>query len=73
MANRSTPDSGGGQFFLVFGDTGLPPSYTVFGTMDASTIRILRGVGAKGHNDEYGDGTGRPNQPVVFEKITVRR
>jgi peptidyl-prolyl cis-trans isomerase B (cyclophilin B) len=72
MAKRQLPNSGGGQFFLVFGDTGLDPDYTVFGKMDASTIRILQGVGAKGHDNSYGDGTGRPNQRVVFQDVVVR-
>jgi len=72
MANTGAPNTGGGQFFLVFGDMSLPPSYTVFGKMDASTIRILQDVAAKGHNDEYGDGTGRPNEPVTFEDVVIR-
>ena len=34
MAKTSQPDSGGSQFFLVFGDVQVPPEYTVFGSID---------------------------------------
>lgn len=71
MAKRAEPDSGGGQFFLVFGDTGLPPEYTVFGTFDEATIQRLEAVGAAGHDDRYGDGTGFPTEKVVFESVRV--
>ena len=33
MANAG-PDTNGSQFFLVYEDTELPPSYTTFGTID---------------------------------------
>lgn len=35
MANTGTPNSGGGQWFVITGDNGttLPPSYTVLGTV----------------------------------------
>ena len=32
MANSGQPHTGGSQFFLVYGDSQLPPDYTVFGT-----------------------------------------
>lgn len=31
MANTGAAESGGSQFFIVLGDSGLPPDYTVFG------------------------------------------
>jgi len=70
MANAGA-NTNGSQFFLVFGDTQLDPNYTVFGHFDEATIQILAGVGAAGHDDAWGDGTGRPNTPVTFQKITI--
>lgn len=71
MAKRQAPDSGGGQFFLVFGDTELPPQYTVFGSFDSDSIAVLEKVAQDGHDDAYGDGTGAPTQEVTFSSVTV--
>jgi peptidyl-prolyl cis-trans isomerase B (cyclophilin B) len=38
----------GSQFFMVFGDSQLPPSYTIFGTVDATGLQTLDRVGAAG-------------------------
>jgi peptidyl-prolyl cis-trans isomerase B (cyclophilin B) len=69
MANTGFPDSGGGQFFLVYEDTQLNPAYTVFGKMDAASIRLLQGVAAKGTDDSEAPGVGKPNEKVVFEDV----
>lgn len=71
MANTGRPNSGGSQFFMVFGDTQLPPAYTVFGTLDEAAIKTLQEVGAAGVAEAGGDGTGAPKKPVEFENITV--
>lgn len=71
MANTGQPNSGGSQFFMVFGDTQLPPAYTVFGTLDEAAIKTLQEVGAAGVAEAGGDGTGLPKKPVEFENITV--
>ncbi|MBG6096634.1 peptidylprolyl isomerase [Nocardioides luteus] len=71
MANTGQPDSGGSQFFMVFGDTQLPPAYTVFGTLDEAGIKTLQEVGKAGVAEAGGDGTGAPKTPVEFETITV--
>ena len=47
MANRG-PDTNGSQFFLVWADSPLPPSYTVFGQMDAAGLAVIKGIAAKG-------------------------
>lgn len=70
MANTGFPDSGGGQFFLVYQDTQLDPAYTVFGKMDTASIRLLQGVAAKGTDDSEAPGVGKPKQQVVFEDVT---
>lgn len=78
MANGGQPDSGGSQFFLIFGDVDIPPSYTVFGRIDDGGLRVLDKV-ARGGVDPVsaqggpGDGTGKPVIPVRLEKVTVTR
>jgi len=69
MAKTAAPDSGGSQFFLVFEDTQLSPDYTVFGTMDKASLKVLRAVAAKGTDDSEAQGVGRPKQKVVFEDL----
>ncbi|MFD6613539.1 peptidylprolyl isomerase, partial [Micromonospora chalcea] len=41
MANTGQPDSGGSQFFLVYQDSQLPPSYTPFGTVSEEGLTVL--------------------------------
>lgn len=71
MANTGQPDSGGSQFFMVFGDTQLPPQYTVFGTLDPSAVKTLTSVGKAGVVSAASDGTGQPKKKVEFANITV--
>ncbi|MBO0843779.1 MAG: peptidylprolyl isomerase [Nocardioides sp.] len=71
MANTGQPNSGGSQFFMVFGDTQLPPQYTTFGTFDSASIQTLVAVGKAGHDDSGGDGTGKPLKKVEFQNITL--
>ena len=71
MANTGQPNSGGSQFFMVFGDTELPPSYTVFGTLDEAATKALQKVGKAGVAEPGADGTGAPKTPVDFKTITV--
>lgn len=48
MANTGSPDTGGSQFFIVWDDTPLPPSYAVFGTIDEAGLEVVRGIAAQG-------------------------
>lgn len=72
MANTGRPHSGGGQFFIVFGDSQFPPDYTVWGHLDAASVATLKKATASG-NDGYWaqSGGGRPNTPVTFESIEI--
>jgi peptidyl-prolyl cis-trans isomerase B (cyclophilin B) len=70
MANAGA-DTDGSQFFMVFGDIDLEPNYTVFGTIAPETVKTLQSVAAKGNNGSNADGTGAPNTPVKFTKVTV--
>jgi peptidyl-prolyl cis-trans isomerase B (cyclophilin B) len=47
MANAG-PDTNSAQFFLVYDDTPLPPSYTVFGTLDDKGVQLVKDLAAKG-------------------------
>jgi peptidyl-prolyl cis-trans isomerase B (cyclophilin B) len=59
------------QFFLVWGDSQLPPSYTVVGTIDEAGLAVLDTIAANGNDGANGPGDGAPNEPVTIESMTV--
>ncbi|MCU0266058.1 MAG: peptidylprolyl isomerase [Actinomycetia bacterium] len=67
MAN-SGPNTNGSQFFLVYADSQLPPSYTPFGRVTAG-LDVLTGIAAAGI--EGGTDDGAPAEPVTIESATV--
>ncbi|MFD5030526.1 peptidylprolyl isomerase [Streptomyces sp. NPDC058220] len=69
MANTGQPHTGGSQFFLVYKDTKLPPSYTPFGTMDADGLKAVDAVAKAGVDGGAGDGA--PKKAVTVKKGTV--
>jgi peptidyl-prolyl cis-trans isomerase B (cyclophilin B) len=70
MAN-SGPNTNGSQFFVVYGDTQLPPSYTVFGQIDAPGVKVVEKVADAGTDDANGPGDGHPKTPVDITSVTV--
>jgi peptidyl-prolyl cis-trans isomerase B (cyclophilin B) len=68
MAN-SGPGSNGSQFFIIYEDSQLPPSYTVFGSVDATGMatvdKIAAGGVAGGAND------GKPAIPVTISSVRL--
>ena len=57
----------GSQFFVVTApDAGLPPDYAVVGT-------VTEGMETVSAIEALGTGDGPPAQPVVIEKVTVRK
>jgi len=70
MANAG-PNTNGSQFFIVYGETPLPPDYIVFGTVDAETVKIVENVAADGTDEAFGQGDGAPNTPVDISWIAV--
>jgi peptidyl-prolyl cis-trans isomerase B (cyclophilin B) len=70
MANTGQPHSGGSQFFLVYADSALPPSYAVFGTVSPAGLKVLDKVaagGVAGSNPQ----DGAPTVPVTITSATV--
>ncbi|SFL16848.1 peptidylprolyl isomerase [Geodermatophilus ruber] len=61
----------GSQFFLVYGDSQLPPSYTVLGTIDEAGLATLDTIAANGNDGSNGPGDGAPTQEVRIESLTV--
>jgi peptidyl-prolyl cis-trans isomerase B (cyclophilin B) len=72
MAN-SGPNTNGSQFFLVFKNTSLPPSYTPFGTI-TSGLDILQNVGKAGTSCTYaGAGGGVPKEKVIINSVSIKK
>ncbi|MGY1707163.1 peptidylprolyl isomerase [Geodermatophilus sp. SYSU D00697] len=63
----------GSQFFLVWGDSQLPPDYTVVGTVDDAGLAVLDVVGANGNDGSLdpSPGGGAPSVPVTIASMTV--
>ena len=70
MANAGA-GTNGSQFFIVFGDTQLPPNYTTFGSIDAAGLKVVNAIAAGGQDGSWGDGTGKPKLPAVITSATV--
>lgn len=70
MANTGQANSGGSQFFLVYKDTQLPPSYTPFGKITGG-LDVLRNIAAGGV--QGGGGDGAPVANVVLNSVTVAK
>lgn len=67
MAN-SGPRTNGGQFFVVYRDSDIPPDYTVFGRVTAG-IDIVERVAAGG---TQGGGTdGRPKTDIQIDEVVI--
>ena len=67
MANAG-PGTNGSQFFLVYGDSELPPNYTVFGTITAG-LEVLDEIAAGGV--EGGGSDGAPATPVNITTVDI--
>jgi peptidyl-prolyl cis-trans isomerase B (cyclophilin B) len=73
MANAG-PDTNGSQFFLVYGDTTLAPSYSVFGTYGGpgqTTIDQIAAGGVAVEPAGLGPDDGKPNKPVTIQAATA--
>jgi peptidyl-prolyl cis-trans isomerase B (cyclophilin B) len=72
MANTGQPDSNGSQFFLVYRNTPLPPSYTPFGTITQG-LPILDAIAKAGSDNANAPGDGHPKENVVIDTITIKQ
>ena len=68
MAN-SGQNTNGSQFFIVYADTSLPPSYTIWGKVTKG-LEIVQMVAKSGVMDGKKDGL--PKQKIGIEKVKVR-
>ncbi|WP_069173269.1 peptidylprolyl isomerase [Streptomyces griseus] len=71
MANTGQPGTGGSQFFLVYKDTQLPPTYTPFGTMDEAGLKAVKKIAEAGVTGGAADGA--PKKTVTVEKAAVEK
>jgi peptidyl-prolyl cis-trans isomerase B (cyclophilin B) len=69
MANAG-PGTNGSQFFLVYRDSQLPPTYTVFGTVDATGLATVDEIAAAGVQNGTDDG--KPTTTVSITSVQVK-
>jgi peptidyl-prolyl cis-trans isomerase B (cyclophilin B) len=70
MANTGQPHTGGSQFFIVYRDTQLPPSYTPFAKVSGG-LDILQQIAAMG--TVSGGQDGPPKAHVVIDAVTTSK
>ncbi len=71
MANDG-PGANGSQFFIVYRDSLMPPTYTAFGTVDETGLAIVDRIAASGVDRKTGSADdGPPAQPVTLESIRL--
>ena len=70
MANTGQPHTGGSQFFLVYRDTQLPPSYTPFARV-TDGLPLLQQIAALG--TARGGPDGPPRAGVTIDTATVNK
>jgi peptidyl-prolyl cis-trans isomerase B (cyclophilin B) len=74
MANTGQKHTGGSQFFLVYKDSPLPPSYTPFGTVSDAGMKVLKKIAAAGAQAaDPTSGNTAPNATVVINRATVSK
>jgi peptidyl-prolyl cis-trans isomerase B (cyclophilin B) len=71
MANAGA-NTNGSQFFIVYGDgSGLDPAYTAFGTVDATSLKVIDKVANAGVQTGASPGDGPPVTPVKILTATA--
>ncbi len=72
MAHTSAPNSNGSQFFIVYKNSQLAPSYTPFGQV-VKGLGIIQNVAKAGSDNANGAGDGHPKEKVVIESVTIKK
>jgi peptidyl-prolyl cis-trans isomerase B (cyclophilin B) len=68
MANKGS-GTNGSQFFLVYADSMMPPTYTAFGTIDSTGLATLDTIAAAGVEGAGDDG--KPAMPVTIDSVRL--
>jgi peptidyl-prolyl cis-trans isomerase B (cyclophilin B) len=78
MANTGQPNSGGSQFFLVYGASQLPPDYTIFGTIGSTGLTIVDTIVSNGiipgtdpTTGQISNQDGKPKRTVTISQAQV--
>ena len=71
MAN-SGPNTNGSQFFIVYKNSTLAPSYTPFGEV-VKGLGIIQNVAKAGSDNANAAGDGHPKEKVVIESVTIKK
>jgi peptidyl-prolyl cis-trans isomerase B (cyclophilin B) len=71
MANAGA-NTNGSQFFIVYKNSTLAPSYTPFGEV-VKGLGIIQNVAKAGSDNANGSGDGHPKEKVVIESVTIKK
>ena len=71
MAN-SGANTNGSQFFIVYADSAnLTPDYTVFGTVDEASLKVIEKMAANGSDNSNPAGGGAPLKDIDIDFVDV--
>ncbi|MFG1608967.1 peptidylprolyl isomerase [Actinoplanes sp. NPDC049265] len=70
MAKTQEPASTGSQFFIVYGETPLPPDYTLLGSITAG-MDVVQKIAKGGVDDANGPGDGHPKVELEIKSLTM--
>ncbi len=70
MAKSPEPNTAGSQFFMIYGDTSLPPEYTLFGQLVEGS-EVLAAIGAIPTQAPDDPANETPSATVVLESVTI--
>ncbi|CRK58107.1 Probable peptidyl-prolyl cis-trans isomerase B (PPIase B) (Rotamase B) [Alloactinosynnema sp. L-07] len=68
---QTNKGTNGSQFFIVYGNAELPPNYTVFGTVEAESLKKIDEIAKTGTVSQGAPGDGSPKNPVAIKTVTV--
>jgi len=68
-ADTTGTDSNGSQFFIVYGASTLPASYTIIGTVTGDGMSVVNGIADQGVQKGAQDGP--PNAEAKISEVTV--
>ncbi|MGI8448791.1 MAG: peptidylprolyl isomerase, partial [Streptosporangiaceae bacterium] len=69
---NSGAGTNGSQFFIVYKNSTLAPSYTPFGEV-VKGLGIIQNVAKAGTDNANGSGDGHPKEKVVIESVTIKK